>query len=290
MNLTSASNFKCIQRGLPSVFATFCHAFMTFQLIPSRFHGLYSSLTSVLRQIPVGAHLWCRRFFSILGYNPSGFCTCQQLWMYPERFTQRFCDILSRFHDIPADSRQISWVLQQFDHRFEANSSRFSPLVQALLQHFWVQFQCLWHRPAILNALQEFTKRFHDVLPRCHDIPANSRQISWILPQFDHRFEANSGRCSPLVQALLQHFLGTIPVDFALASNFECIQRGLPSVFATFCHAFMTCQLISGSFHGFCSSLTSVLRQIPAGFHLWCRHLVTICGNSPNGFCICQQS
>ena len=219
MNLTSASNFKCIQRGLPSVFATFCHAFMTFQLIPSRFHGLYSSLTSVLRQIPVGAHLWCRRFFSILGYNPSGFCTCQQLWMYPERFTQRFCDILSRFHDIPADSRQLSWVLQQFDHRFETNSSRLSPLVQALLQHFWVQFQCLWHRPAILNALQ----------------------------------------------------------------------RRLPSVFTTFCHAFRTFQPNPGRFHGFYSRLTTVLRQIPVGAHLWCRRFFSIFGCNSNAFGTGQQ-
>ena len=153
MNLTSASTFKCIQRGLPSVFASFCHAFRTFQLIPGRFHGFCSSLTTVLKQILLGVHLYCRHWFSMCGCNPNGFCTCQQLSMHSKRFAQRFRAILPRFHDIPADTKQC-------DIRFEANSSRFSPLLQALVQHARVQSRWILHLPSSLNVFKRVYPAF----------------------------------------------------------------------------------------------------------------------------------
>ena len=154
--------------------------------------------------------------------------------MYPERFTERFRVILPRFHDIPADSRQLSWVLQQFDICFEANSSRFSSLVQALGHHLREQSQWILHLPAILNAFRRFTHRFRHILKRFPDIPADSRQISGILQQFDIRFEANSSRVFTSGAGASSAFSGAIPMRSAQTGNFKRIPNGLPSVFATF--------------------------------------------------------
>ena len=88
------------------------------------------------------------------------FALASNFLMHPERFAQRFRDVLPRFHDIPANPRQISWIVQQFDIRFEANSSRFSPLVQALLQHFRVESQWILHLPATLNVSREVYPAF----------------------------------------------------------------------------------------------------------------------------------
>ena len=162
--------------------------------------------------------------------------------MYPERFTQRYCDFLPRFHDIPADSRQLSWVLQQFDICFEANSSRFSSLVQALGHHLREQSQWILHLPAILNAFRRFTHRFRHILKRFQDIPADSRQISGILRQFDHRFEANSSRFSPLVQALLQHFW----VQFQCVWHRQAILNAFQTVYPAFSPHFETLSRHSG--------------------------------------------